>query len=75
MDFLRPITSDRMYYNFYIYLYYNINLIQDIMYEGFSTRIKSLCGATEDFNVGECEHHGSALSRSYCNGCGNEKNG
>jgi len=32
-----------------------INLIQD-MYEGLSSSVKSMCGATKDFNVGVGVH-------------------
>jgi hypothetical protein len=32
------------------------------MYEGSRTSVKSLCGVTEDLNVGVGVHQGSALS-------------
>jgi len=37
------------------------NLIQDT-YEGSSTRVKSMCRVTENFNIGVDVHQGSALS-------------
>ena len=38
-----------------------VNIIED-MYEGASTRVRSLCGETEDFRVRVGVHQGSALS-------------
>ena len=38
-----------------------MNIIED-MYEGASTRVRSLCGETEDFRVRVGVHQGSALS-------------
>ena len=38
-----------------------VNIIED-MYVGVSTRVRSLCGETEDFRVRVGVHQGSALS-------------
>jgi hypothetical protein len=42
-------------------LIFNLDLIQD-MNKGLITSVKSLCGVTEDFNVGVDVHKRSALS-------------
>jgi len=41
-----------------------INLIQD-MYEGSSTSVESMCGITEDFNIGVGVPQGSSLSTYF----------